>query len=255
MSSKGKAPTPAKAAAPAGRKVPETVLKRRAALKDLAAKRAAQAAAVKKASNARRAQAFKRAESYAKEYLNAVKEEVRLKRAAKAAGNIYVPAEPKVALVVRIRGIVGVGPKPRKILQLLRLRQIHNAVFVRLNKATISMLRMVEPYIAYGNPTLKTVKDIVYKRGFAKVNKDRVPIADNSVVEQALGKHGIICVEDLVHEIYTCGPHFREATQFLWPFKLNSPTGGFRDKLIHYNEGGDAGNRGERIGDLVNRMI
>lgn len=38
----------------------------------------------------------------------------------------------------------------RKILQLLRLRQINNGVFIKLNKATINMLRLVEPYIAWG---------------------------------------------------------------------------------------------------------
>ena len=67
-------------------------------------------------------------------------------------GNIFVPPEPKVAVVIRIRGIIGVGPKVRKILQLLRLRQIHNAVFVKLNRSTINMLRLVEPYVAYGVP-------------------------------------------------------------------------------------------------------
>jgi large subunit ribosomal protein L7e len=176
-------------------------------------------------------------------------------RAAKAAGNIFVPAEPKVAVVVRLRGIVGIAPKPKKILQLLRLRQIHNAVFVKLNKATITMLRLVEPYVAYGYPNLKTVKALIYKRGFGKVNKQRIPIADNSIVESVLGSKGLVCVEDLVHEIFTCGPHFKEAANFLWPFQLSSPNGGFTNKLIHFNEGGDAGNRGEKIGDLVNRMV
>ena len=41
-------------------------------------------------------------------------------------------------------------PKTRKILQLLRLRQIFNGVFLKVNKATINMLRKVEPYVAYG---------------------------------------------------------------------------------------------------------
>jgi large subunit ribosomal protein L7e len=41
-------------------------------------------------------------------------------------------------------------PKTRKILQLLRLRQIFNGVFLKVNKATINMLRRVEPYVAYG---------------------------------------------------------------------------------------------------------
>lgn len=46
--------------------------------------------------------------------------------------------------------INGVSPRVRKILQLLRLRQINNGVFIKLNKATINMLRLVEPYIAWG---------------------------------------------------------------------------------------------------------
>jgi ribosomal protein L30/L7E len=46
--------------------------------------------------------------------------------------------------------INGVSPKVRKVLQLFRLLQIHNGVFVRANKATINMLRIIEPYIAYG---------------------------------------------------------------------------------------------------------
>ncbi|RHN77484.1 putative ribosomal protein L30, ferredoxin [Medicago truncatula] len=58
-----------------------------------------------------------------------------------------------------------------------------------------------------------------------------------------LGKHGIICIEDLIHEILTVGPHFREANNFLWPFKLKAPLGGRKKKRNHYVEGGDAGNR------------
>ena len=235
--------------------VPESVLKKRATLKELSEKRAEAKKKLTTERLAKRKSIFKRAEKYVKEYKAAENETIRLKRAAKAAGNIYVPAESKVAFVIRIRGITGVPPKTKKILQLLRLRQIHNGIFVKLNKATVTMLRLVEPYIAYGYPTLKTVKDLVYKRGFGKVDKKRVPIADNSVVEQVLGQYDIICVEDLIHELHTCGPHFKQASNFLWPFKLSSPLGGYKNKLIHYNEGGDAGNRAERIGDLVNRMI
>lgn len=85
-----------------------------------------------------------------KEYLNKEKEEIRLKRAARAAGNFYVPSQAKVYFVVRIRGINEIAPKPRKILQLLRLLQINNGVFVKVTKATEQMLRLVEPYVTYG---------------------------------------------------------------------------------------------------------
>lgn len=46
--------------------------------------------------------------------------------------------------------IMGVDPTTKKILQLFRLRQLNNATFVRINKATINMLHRIEPYIAYG---------------------------------------------------------------------------------------------------------
>ena len=35
------------------------------------------------------------------------------------------------------------------------------------------------------------------------MNKQRLPLTDNTLVEQELGKYGMICVEDLIHEIYT----------------------------------------------------
>jgi ribosomal protein L30/L7E len=59
---------------------------------------------------------------------------IRLKREARLKGGFYAPAEAKLAFVVRIRGINAVDPKTRKILQLLRLRQINNGVFVKINK-------------------------------------------------------------------------------------------------------------------------
>lgn len=43
--------------------------------------------------------------------------------------------------------------------------------------------------------------------------------------QQALGKFGIICIEDLIHEIVTVGPSFKQASNFLWPFKLSAPRG------------------------------
>lgn len=236
-------------------KVPEAVLKKRRTLQEVKAARLSKAAAAKVSRRAKRKQAFKSAEKYVQEYRKAENQLVRMRREAKKSGNFFVDAQGKVALVVRIRGIIGVPPKQRKILQLLRLRQIHNATFVKLNKATITMLRLVEPYVAYGYPNLKTIRDLVYKRGFGKVNKQRVPISENAVIEGALGKYGIICVEDLIHEIYTVGKHFKETANFLWPFKLSSPVGGFKKKLVHFNEGGDAGNRGSKIHALVARMV
>jgi 60S ribosomal protein uL30 len=235
--------------------IPETLLKKRRRDDKLASERAAAKVAFKKSNKAKRAQMFKSAEKYIKEYRAEENSLIRFRRQARNAGNFFLEPEPKIAFVIRIRGIIGVSPKVRKILQLLRLRQINNGVFVRMNKATISMLRLVEPYVAYGNPSVKSVRELIYKRGFGKIKKQRIPLTDNLIIEKALGEKGIICVEDLIHEIYTCGENFKAANNFLFPFKMNSPKGGFARKLIHFNEGGSAGNRGKKIDALIKRML
>lgn len=146
------------------------------------------------------------------------------------------------------------------------------------------MLRICEPYITWGYPNLKSVRELIYKRGFAKIQGQRVPITSNELIENKLGKLNIICVEDLIHEIFTVGPRFKYASNFLWPFKvsfstyfrrffvcnyvcceytlnkylilqLNTPTGGWRRKTNHYVEGGDFGNREDKINELLRRMV
>jgi len=239
-------------------KVPESVLKKRTTLSKIASA-AAEAKSTLDAKTIEDAKTYiTKAKAYEAEYAASEAAAVAARRSAKAAGGYAVPAEPKVALVIRIRGIIGVSPKAKKVMRLFRLLQLHNATFVRLNEATIRMLKLIEPYVAYGYPSLKTIKNLVYKRGFAKLNKQRIPIADNSVIAEGLeASTGIMCAADLIHEIYTVGPNFKAANNFLWPFKLNSPKGGFssRTKLLHFMEGGEAGNRAEEINKLVVKMI
>ena len=110
------------------------------------------------------------------------------------------------------------------------------------------------------------MKELIYKKGFANIDKQKVPLTDNNMIEkvlldclvsypsfvtsyeerktkmfkytaqcdeflffsalQELGKFNIICLEDIVHEVANVGPHFKEVMRFLWPFMLNKPAGG-----------------------------
>lgn len=180
---------------------------------------------------------------------------VNQKREAKANSSFFVEEQPKFLLVVRIKGIRKVAPKERKIMQLFRLRQIGNAVFLKNNKATMNMLRRVEPWVTYGKPSLRIVRALLYKRGYAKIKNQRIPITSNAIVETGLGKIGIRCVEDLIQEITTFGENFKAASNFLWPFKLNAPRGGFKKKRQPYLNGGSHGPRENFINDLVDRML
>jgi len=197
-----------------------------------------------------------KAKKYEEEYESLERQAIDNRRQAKANNQIFVVPEEKLLFVIRLRGIIGVSPKVKKILQLLRLRQIHNGVFVRVNAATIKMLRLVEPFIAYGYPNLKSVRELIYKRGFGKVSGQRIPISSNEVVSAALGEHGIQCIEDVVHEIFTVGPHFKAVSNFLWPVKLSSPKGGYQGKMLnHFIEGGACGQQGDKINKLIKKMF
>lgn len=186
---------------------------------------------------------------------------VDARRSARLLGGFYREDEAKVMFVIRIRGINKIAPKPKKVLQLFRLRQIHNAVFLPINKATTQMMKFIEPFVIYGYLNLSTIRRLLYKRGYARIgpvgHRHRVRLQDPYLITDYLGKYNIDCIEDLVYQLHTCGPHFKKVSSFLWPFKLNSPTKGYVCKRHGFHEprGGDWGNREHLINELVRRMI
>lgn len=58
----------------------------------------------RQAAKEKRGVIFKRAETYVKEYRDAEREKIRLARLSRKEGSYYVPAEPKLVFVVRIKG-------------------------------------------------------------------------------------------------------------------------------------------------------
>jgi len=117
------------------------------------------------------------------------------------------------------------------------------------------MLQRIQPFITYGYPSRKTIANLIYKRGHARIQRARIPLTDNTLVDNNLGKHEITSVEDLIEEIHQVGPHFKEANNFLWPFKLNNPRGGWNNKNHPFQRDGDWGNREDEINQLITRML
>lgn len=65
------------------------------------------------------------------------------------------------------------------------------------------------------------------------------------------GKQGIICLEDLIHEIYSVGKGFRAANNFLLPFRLSVPRHAARDKAGILKDLGNPGFRGSDINSII----
>jgi len=193
---------------------------------------------------------------YQYNWKNAEENLKKQRKEAKDQGTFFLEPEAKVALVVRVRGINRMSPKVKKVLRLLRLRQLHNGVLIKVNKATVGMLKLVEPWIAMGYPSVATIKKLVCKRGYLKIDRQRIPLVSNDQVETLLGDYDIKSIACMINELYTCGPNFTNVSSSLWPFKLSAPKGGYRgQKRIHFIEGGTFGNHEEYINAFVAKMI
>lgn len=243
--------------APQGVFVPESLTKKITRNAALLKEKTEAMAQIKAANKVKRVEGLKRASKYEKQYRQEKEYLIRMRRQAKATGNFFVEPEAKMMMVIRITGVNKMAPKPRKIMKLLRLDQLHKAVFIKCTKPVLNMLKCIMPYVVCGYPNLKTVKELVLKKGYARVDKQRIPINNNEIISEKLGSKGIHTVDDLIHEIYTVGPNFKEANSFLWAFKLSSPNGGWVLKKHGFQEpkGGDWGNREELINELVRRMM
>jgi len=241
---------------PANAVIPESLKKKIARNKRLAEEKKVKIEARRKANKVIRHDLKMKSLKYDKEYRKEQRYLIQKRREAREHGNFFIEPEAKLLFVIRITGINKLAPKPRKILKLLRLDQLHKGVFVKVTKPMLNMLKYVQPYVVCGYPSLKTVRRIIMKRGYGKVNKQRIPLTNNKIIEESLGKFGIQGMDDLIHEIYTVGPAFKQASNFLWPFKLSSPRGGFVCKRhgFHEMKGGDWGNREELINELISRM-
>ncbi|KAJ4702957.1 60S ribosomal protein L7 [Melia azedarach] len=236
--------------------VAETVLKKRKSTEALALTRKAQLELGKygQKNKKNKVEDIKRPEQFIKQFRDQELDLIRMKQRGKRSKSVIGKPKSKLLFIVRIQGTSDMHPKTRKILYKLGLRKIFSGVFARATEGILEVLQKVEPYVTYGYPNLMNVKELIYKKGYANLKGQRIPLTDNNIIEQELGKYGIICVEDIVHEIANVGPQFKEVISFLGPFILNKPEGGLLGKKQPFRDGGEAGNREDQINELISKM-
>ncbi len=121
----------------------------------------------------------------------------------------------KIAVVL-IRGLVNVTKDKKSTLKMLNIHKKHNCVVVKNNDVYKGMIFKVKDYVAYGEIDDETHALLVQKR------KDKKGKEDNKKT-----------------------------------FRLNPPRGGFGRKGIKrpFGEGGALGYRGNKINELLKRML
>ena len=58
----------------------------------------------------------------------------------------------------------------------LRVMKLYHATLVRYNDKTHRLLKACEPYVTWGEPDVRTVRDLITKRGYAVVDVSKITI-------------------------------------------------------------------------------
>uniref|UniRef100_A0A7S0EU44 Ribosomal protein L30 ferredoxin-like fold domain-containing protein n=1 Tax=Hanusia phi TaxID=3032 RepID=A0A7S0EU44_9CRYP len=225
--------------------VPENVLRKRKTLSELKEKHEEQLAAQRaKRTTGPTGVMFKKASYFIKEYRQKQKNLRRINKEKR----IEAPEgdNSKLLLVMRHKGSKGLDDETKKILNFLHLREVNCASLIQATSKNLKMINLVAPYIKYGVPTLQTLRDLIQKRGYTKIEDKKIPLTDNQVIEDRLGNKGIVCLEDLINEIHNVGPNFLAAVKLLQPFKLKPPR---TDVKTNFRE-----RKMEDINDTIARM-
>lgn len=137
--------------------------------------------------------------------------------------------------VVRIRGITGVMHDIDDDLRKLRLYKKNYCVIVSKTAAYAGMVRKAKDYVTWGEIDEKTYNALIEKRG--RDYKDDVS-----------GKKGKIKSNKFID---VGGKKIKKF------FRLNSPKKGYgrRGIKVPFSNGGALGYRGDKIKDLIERMI
>lgn len=165
---------------------------------------------------------YKKPEFFINQYLRAERDTNRIKRCI-FDNKLFAPPPvdtPQLLVVTRHRAHKIASEECRKVLGSLRLGQLHNTVLLRNDTQTLALLKLVEPYVIYGYPNIQTVRDLIFKHGFLLINNKKTSINSNKLIEEHLGSHGIICIEDIVHELFSVTENFDIVKKFLLPFHV-----------------------------------
>lgn len=166
---------------------------------------------------------YKKPEYFINQYRRAERDTNRIKRCI-FNNKLFAPpknVEQKLLVVTHHRAHKISSEECKKVLGSLKLGQLHSTVLLPNDTETCALLKLVEPYVIYGYPSIKTVRDLVFKHGYLKINGKKTAISSNKMIEEHLGTRGIICIEDIVHELFTVSENFDFVKKYLLPFRVS----------------------------------
>ncbi|ADD09306.1 50S ribosomal protein L30 [Candidatus Aciduliprofundum boonei] len=150
--------------------------------------------------------------------------------------------------VIRVRGRTGVRKEISDTLKMLNLTRINHCVLIPETPSYKGMLQKVKDYVTWGEINKDTLERLIRTRG--RLYGDE-PITDKYVKEK-MGFENISALADAIVEgkvLYKDIPNVKPV------FRLHPPLKGWEKTKRHFTEGGALGYRGEKINELILRML
>ncbi|MGC8662231.1 MAG: uL30 family ribosomal protein [Candidatus Micrarchaeia archaeon] len=137
--------------------------------------------------------------------------------------------ENKLIAAIRVRGRVNVRESITNTLNRLNLKRVNNLSLIKGSKSNIGMLQKCNDYITYGEISKELLSKVLEKKGMK--------------IEGA-------SLDSLIN----CAKSPKELN-IKMPIKMRPPKHGYEGIKKGFSVGGALGYRGEKINDLVKRMI
>ncbi|KAJ9453482.1 60S ribosomal protein L7 [Diplonema papillatum] len=213
-----------------GERITTTILKRRKKIETLHADKVRKGREHEKAVGQRkklRKMIFRNARDFVNNFKRREDQKKEISRRQKVQGQVplKVPAttEGAMAFAIRVKGD-DIPETCKRMLAKWRLTKMYDGVFITINQETLQSLHLLRDYVKWGYPTPEQIRFLIRTRGYTRNESGmRVPIGGNQVVEDKLGDHNILCIEDIEHAIATHSPVYQQVVDFLAPFKLEPP--------------------------------
>ena len=143
--------------------------------------------------------------------------------------------------VIRIRGCAGVKKTIEDTMEMLNLDAVNNCVVIPENDVNKGMIEKVKDYVTYGEISKETYEKMLFKWG--RINGDKKVTPEYLAEKKAT-----------VNDLFEAKVRNKEAGIKV-PFRLHPPAKGYKSVKRPFTMKGDLGYRGDKINDLLNRMI
>lgn len=147
--------------------------------------------------------------------------------------------------VIRIRGRVGVRRDIRDTLKMLNLEKKHRCVVIPETPQYLGMVKKVKDYVTWGKISEEIFIELLKKRGRTLKNE--------KITEDFLKRRKIKNIEELAKKLM--GGEKPKNLGIKPYFRLSPPSKGFKGSIKQHYPKGALGNRGEKINELLERMI